>query len=270
MRISIVTISFNQGRFLEQAIQSVFEQGYNDLEYIVVDPGSTDGSRAIIEKYKDRLGGIVFEPDRGPADGLNKGFARATGGVYGYLNADDYLLPGALRRVADCFRRRALDVIIGHSIIVDQFGRIRRYHYSDRFNLTAYAYGQAQLMQASTFFKGSVFTNLGGFNSHNRSSWDGELLVDLALGGVRFATVNELFSAFRVYPKSISGSGTLRALVQKDHERLFAKIMRRDKRSYDDLATAWWRVRKHLLNPRNLVQRLLWGATCGPRRKAAA
>lgn len=270
MRISIVTISFNQGRFLEQAIRSVLQQDYDDLEYIVVDPGSTDGSREIIEKYRDRLATSVLEPDRGPADGLNKGFARATGEVYGYLNADDYFLPGALGRAARCFREHDVEVIIGHSMIVDQLDRVRRYHYSDRFNLTAYAYGQAQLMQASTFFKNSVFERLGGFNPENRSSWDGELLVELALANARFATVNQLFSAFRIYPDSISGSGKLRALLLSDHERIFAKIMRRDRKFYDDVAGAWWRMRKHLLNPRNLVQRLLWGPVCGERRELAA
>ena len=93
MKISIVTVSFNQADYLEQAIRSVVEQDYSDIEYIVVDAGSTDGSREIIER--DRIATVVFEPDREPADGLNKGFARATGDIFGYINADDAYLPGA-------------------------------------------------------------------------------------------------------------------------------------------------------------------------------
>jgi glycosyltransferase involved in cell wall biosynthesis len=180
MKLSIVTISYNQRRFVEQAIRSVLDQDYDDFEYIVVDPGSTDGSREVVDKYRDRLTAIVFEPDGGPADGLNKGFARARGDLYGYLNADDYFLPGALRRVEQCFRNCDCDVIIGNSLIVDHANRVRRYHYSDRFNLVAYAYGHAQIMQASTFFKSSIFHAVGGFNPGNSSSWDGELLVELA------------------------------------------------------------------------------------------
>ncbi len=78
MKVSVVTISYNQAEFLEQCIRSVIEQDYDDIEYIVVDPGSTDGSRDIIEKYHDYIDHIIFEPDCGPADGLNKGFAHAT------------------------------------------------------------------------------------------------------------------------------------------------------------------------------------------------
>lgn len=259
MRLSIVTISYNQGRFLEQAIRSVLDQGYGDLEYIIVDAGSTDGSREIIEKYRRRIATAIFEPDRGPADGLNKGFARATGEIYGYLNADDYFLPGAFERVAQWFRGSNLDVIIGHCTIVDERGAVRRYSYSDRFDLTAYAYGQAQLMQQSTFFRSAFLNKVGGFNSENKVSWDGELLVECGLVGARFATVNELLGAFRVYPESISGSAGLLDAISCEHDRLFMKIMGREPQPCDRRREAWWRIRKHLLNPRNAAQRLLWG-----------
>lgn len=265
MRFSIVTISFNQARFLEQAIRSVVEEDYHDVEYIVVDPGSTDGSRAIIEKYRSRISKIIFEPDAGPADGLNKGFACATGEIYGYLNSDDYLLPGALARAAHCFHERNVDVVIGHSIVVDELNRVRRYHYSDRFDLTAYAYGQSQVMQASTFLGKSAFDTVDGFNPDNRSSWDGELMVELGLAGARFATVNHFFSAFRVYPESISGSGKLRDLLLRDHERLFARIMGREPEPQDKRRELWWQIRKHLLNPRNALQRLVRGPVCAIR-----
>ena len=94
MKLSIVTISFNQADYLEEAMVSILEQDYDDIEYIIVDAGSTDGSRDIIERYRDRIAVVVLEPDEGPADGLNKGFARASGDIYGYLNADDAFLPG--------------------------------------------------------------------------------------------------------------------------------------------------------------------------------
>ena len=94
MRISIVTLSYNQRTFLREAIDSVLQQDHPDLEYIVVDPGSTDGSREFIRSYGEQVAQVVFEPDQGAADGLNKGFSRATGEVFGFLNADDYLLPG--------------------------------------------------------------------------------------------------------------------------------------------------------------------------------
>ncbi len=90
MKVSIVTISFNQAEFLERAMRSVLTQDYPDVEYIVVDPGSTDGSRALITAQGSRIKAIL-EKDNGPADGLNKGFASATGEIFGYINADDAL-----------------------------------------------------------------------------------------------------------------------------------------------------------------------------------
>ncbi len=98
-RISIVTPSFNQGQFIEETIRSVLLQGYADLEYIVIDGGSTDGSVGIIKKYKRWLTYWVSEPDRGQSHAINKGFARATGGVLAWLNSDDLYAPGALRKV---------------------------------------------------------------------------------------------------------------------------------------------------------------------------
>ncbi len=91
MKISIVTLSFNQCAFLREALESVLQQGYPDLEYIVIDPGSTDGSRELIQSYASGIAHMVFEPDKGASDGLRKGFALATGDICGFLNSDDLL-----------------------------------------------------------------------------------------------------------------------------------------------------------------------------------
>jgi len=106
-KITVVTPSFNQGMFLEETIRSVLLQGYPNLEYIVVDGASTDDSVAIIAKYARHLAWWVSEPDHGPSEAINKGFARATGAVHAYLNSDDLYEPGALRAIGDAFRRGA-------------------------------------------------------------------------------------------------------------------------------------------------------------------
>jgi hypothetical protein len=102
-RISIVTPSFNQGRFLEAAIRSVLDQNYPNLEYVVIDGGSTDGSAEIIRRYADRLNYWVSEPDGGQYAAINKGFARTTGAIMAWLNSDDMYLPWAFETVARFF-----------------------------------------------------------------------------------------------------------------------------------------------------------------------
>jgi glycosyltransferase involved in cell wall biosynthesis len=228
MKISIVTLSYNQGRFLESAIQSVVEQQGVDLDYIVVDPGSADDSRSIIERYQGQIGATVLERDDGPADGLNRGFARATGDIYGFLNADDILRPGALAKVAQAFEQHPeADVISGHGHIVDDQGLPIRRIYSDRFSIWGYLYGGVVLLQQSTFFRARAFEQAGGFNVANRTCWDGELWLDMALAGKRFQRANGFWSGFRVYGSSITASiaagGERRRAYDRDRRRMFMK-----------------------------------------------
>ena len=140
-KVSIVTISFNQAAFLERTIRSVLEQNYSDIEYIVVDPGSSDGSRDIIECYRSRISRVIYEPDRGAADGLNKGFAEATGNIFAYLNSDDVLLPGAVASAEAFLGSHELDVVSAHAKVIDAKDQHLRMAYSDPFSLEMLAYG---------------------------------------------------------------------------------------------------------------------------------
>ncbi len=228
MKISIVTLSFNQGQFLEKAIQSVTQQEDADLDYILVDPGSTDDSRAIIEHYKSSIGSLVLEQDDGPADGLNNGFAQASGDILGFLNADDVLRPGVLADVVRAFEDHPeADVISGHGHLIDAEDQPIRRMYSDRFSLWGYLYGGVVLLQQSTFFRRRAFDVAGGFNVDNRTCWDGELWLDMALAGKRFHRVNEFWSGFRVYDGMITGSiannRDWRAAYDRDRRRMFLK-----------------------------------------------
>ena len=161
MRISIVTLSFNQRAYLLEAMDSVLSQGYSDLEYIIVDPGSTDGSRELIESYSDRLAQIIFEPDRGAADGLNKGFSRATGEVFGFLNADDVLFPGSLQLVADFFEKHPeCDLALGDGYKIDGAGRRGRHYRARDFTAKRFILWWNSMVAAIRLFPGRSVSSL--------------------------------------------------------------------------------------------------------------
>ena len=123
-RISIITPSYNQGEFLEEALRSVLLQGYPNLEYFVIDGGSTDNSLEIIHKYARWLTGWVSEPDRGQAHAINKGFALCTGALWGWINSDDGLLPGALTHLAAAFRHSPESILLGDVLNIDDIYKL--------------------------------------------------------------------------------------------------------------------------------------------------
>jgi glycosyltransferase involved in cell wall biosynthesis len=261
MRVSIVTISFNQAQFLERAIRSVVEQDYPDIEYIVVDPGSTDSSRDIIERYRSRISRVIYEPDRGPADGLNKGFACATGDIFGYINADDAYLPGAVREAVTAFDNSKADVICGDGYIVDENDRCIRRYVSTSINIRRFVLNAASILQQSTFFTANAYRDVGSFNAENRTCWDGELLFDFAASGRKFLHVPRYWSVFRMHPSSISGSGSSLQQFQRDLERIGETAIAR----YGwmlPVAKAATRLEKPLVSPRKALLRLrdrVWG-----------
>ncbi len=131
-KISVVTVSFNQATYLEASIRSVLDQNYPNLEYIIVDGGSTDGSIEIIERYRDRCDVVIVEPDRGQSDALNKGFARATGEMMNWLCSDDLLEPGSLARVGRAYRRHGADIIAGGCVRIGETREEERYRHHTR------------------------------------------------------------------------------------------------------------------------------------------
>ena len=255
--ISIITISMNQGRYLPAAVTSVLSQRDVALEYVIVDAGSTDGSREYLATLTDPRVRLMFEPDKGPADGLNKGVRSTNGVVVGYLNADDVYLAGALRGVDHVFRREpGVDVVYGDGWVMDGEGRVLRHYESTPWGLRQYLYGGVNVLQQSTFFRRSVFERTAGFNTLNVTCWDGELLVDLALAGARFRHVRIDWSAFRLHSDGISGSGRLEARYQQDRRRFVARTLGRGPSSVDAVLDLSARGTKLLRSPGYALRRL--------------
>lgn len=264
MKFSIVTISFNQAEFLERTIQSVLSQTGVEVEYIVVDPGSTDSSRDIIERYRHRISRIVYEKDLGPADGLNHGFAHANGDIFGYLNSDDTFEPSALQRVAKYLESHSdYDVVCGHAWATDAHENRMRRIWSEPFRPLFVAYGAAIQMQPSTFIRRAAFQKAGGFNIENRSNWDGELLIDLYQSGARIGICDEFLSCYRLHDTSITNTSKLDALIAVWRNRAFEKLMRRPWNRYDRILHIALLMFKHAMYPPAFVERL----TRGPIRK---
>jgi glycosyltransferase involved in cell wall biosynthesis len=234
VRISVVTLSFNQAPFLEAALASLHDQAFPGLEHIVVDPGSTDGSRALLERWRPRLAALLLEPDKGPADGLNKGFAAATGDVFGYINADDLALPGSLAAVARHFMADpGLGMLLGRGWIIDRAGARVREAGCSRMSLADFGHGAMTYLQQAHYFSRAAFEASGGFNPDNRTSWDAELLVDMALAGATARTVRTRLGAFRLYGDTITGSGRMAARMADDLARIRAKALGRAPRPLD-------------------------------------
>jgi glycosyltransferase involved in cell wall biosynthesis len=250
MKFSVVTVSFNQRQYLEEALTSVLTQDYPAIEYIVVDPGSTDGSRELIESFRDRLASIVFEADQGAADGLNKGFQRASGDIFGFLNSDDVLLPGTMKTVSRAFEQNPdCDIVMGNGFIVDAMGkRIRRIRAAG-FTLDRYFYGGATWLQQATFFRRTAFEQVGGFNVNNRSCWDGELVVDMVRLGARVKYVNHDLALFRIHSQSITGSRRHSEMMKADADRMFSLSRGRQWTALDTLRAYLVRVERILTHP---------------------
>jgi glycosyltransferase involved in cell wall biosynthesis len=210
LKFSIVTPSYNQGAWLDAAMRSVLDQPKVDLEYLVVDGGSTDGSVKIIERYADRLAWWVSEKDQGHADALNKGFARATGEIMGFLNSDDMLTPWALSVVEEIFGLfpEVEWITTLHPLIWDARGRAVHCPTFRGFARRAFLRGENLpkdgqfatdfIQQESTFWRRSLWMRTGArFRADLHRAQDFELWsrffseaalygVDTPLGGWRF------------------------------------------------------------------------------------
>jgi glycosyltransferase involved in cell wall biosynthesis len=180
-KITLVTPNLNQGAFLEAAIQSVLDQGYPRLEYFIVDGGSQDNSLGLIERYASRLSGYLCEPDEGQVDALQKGFAMGSGDLYGWLNADDRLLPGALQAVAAAYREAGQpSVLVGAGRMVDANGRQLFERWPDDLTHQAILQWRKWFMQAAVFFSAASYQAVGGFARDLDYAFDFDLWVRLS------------------------------------------------------------------------------------------
>lgn len=251
--LSIVTISFNQAKFLRQTIESVLSQKPDDVEYIVVDPGSTDGSREVLSSYGNAIDHLILEPDEGPADGLNKGFALATGRVGYFLNSDDFLLPGSVARMRALWQHHIYtDLMLCGGWMVDASGQPLRELPATNVSVGKLLDGRASLVQQGMSFRMDRFHATGGFNKANRTCWDYELLCDLVHRGAKTKVVADRIGAFRIHETSITsgaGGSIHAARYAGDIDRIYRKMTNRPVGSVIRCRRYIGPVMKYLGNP---------------------
>jgi glycosyltransferase involved in cell wall biosynthesis len=208
-RMSIVTPSYNQGRFIEETIRSVLLQGYPNLEYIIIDGGSSDDTVEIIRKYEPWLAYWVSEPDHGQSHAINKGFRQATGDILAWLNSDDVYQPGALYAAAATFQQHPqAGLVYGRVAKCDQDSRPLGSGWGQTFDLAGIFRGANPVAQPSAFFRRAPFDHVGELDESLHFVMDTELWMRLGLAS-EVVFVDEILAKFRYYPLSKSGRGGL-------------------------------------------------------------
>jgi glycosyltransferase involved in cell wall biosynthesis len=204
--ISVVTPSYNQGKFLERTILSVLNQNYPDIEYIIIDGGSTDNSIEIIKKYEKYLSYWVSEPDKGQADAINKGFSKATGDILAWINSDDMYLPNAFHIAAETFiRNQDASIVYGDYIKVNEEDRCVALRRQPSFDYRTCLYAYLTVMQPASFFSRKAFLNTGGLDISFNYALDFDIILSLAKQG-RVVHIREYLAAFRLHSSSKSVS----------------------------------------------------------------
>jgi glycosyltransferase involved in cell wall biosynthesis len=160
-KFTIVTPSFNQGKFIEETIKSVINQDYPNIEYIVLDAGSSDDTCLILEKYTDRINHWVSKPDNGQTDAINTGFHMATGEFVGWLNSDDYLEPQVLWDIYEAFKDNQVGTVCGSLNIIEEDGELIQIRKSDFLTFDNLLNGTAQVLQPGSFHRKSLIDQYG-------------------------------------------------------------------------------------------------------------
>jgi glycosyltransferase involved in cell wall biosynthesis len=209
-KISVVTPSYNQGQFLEQTILSVLGQDYPNLEYIIIDGGSTDGSVEIIQKYANRITYWISENDEGQAHAINKGFTKATGDILCWLNSDDMYMPGVLQYVAGLINTDIPMLLTGNCIHFSETKEngveaqgCKTKQYAAMFDL----YDVDFITQPSTFWTRKAWEQNGLLNEQYHFVFDWEWFIRAKQNNIFFQTINKPLSLYREHENHKTGTG---------------------------------------------------------------
>jgi len=239
-KISIVTPSFNQAQYIEETIRSVLLQGYPNLEYIIIDGGSTDGSVEIIKRYEPWLTYWVSEPDYGQTYAIQKGMDITTGVLKNWLNSDDILLAGSLFSLAEAFKCHKLTkmLLCGNSKTINSISEVISEHRITKYNSQTKPVPQApdimQGCQASVFFTDEAWDSLGGINVRLNFTMDTDLSFRAYRQGIPFIEIEHFIAAYRKHDLTKTHDGWKESTQYKRrfYYGLLAELSKRERQIY--------------------------------------
>ncbi len=253
-KISIITPSYNQGQFIEETILSVIGQGYPNLEYIIIDGGSTDNTVEIIKKHEQHITYWISEKDKGQSDAINKGFKRATGDVLAWLNSDDYYMPGVLNAVALLTDINKTQLVYGNSFHFYE-GKSKSWG-SDviKYNKEKDIRIAHNVVQPSTFWTRKTWETVGELDTDLHFVFDWEWFARTKKYNIEYIGTQKYLSAFRFHGNNKTTTGKEKRTkeildVYKRHKgEVFAKYVAKIVEEYNNIWLTKWYINRYKLN----------------------
>jgi len=228
--VTVITPSFNQASFIEKTILSVLEQDYPNLEYIIIDGGSTDGSVEIIKRYAARLSAWMSEPDLGQTDAINKGFARAQGQILAWINSDDTYNPGAVREAIQFLMEHPdVGLVYSDAHFIDAHGKVIGKFPAAQTDRTRLLQGYVHIPQQTTFFRANLWQKVGPLDPSFFFAMDYDLWVRLSGLATLVYFPGKMWANFRLHGE---------AKTIASDERCWPEMLRVHRRE----GGSWWSV----------------------------
>jgi len=177
--VTVVTPSFNQAKFITETIESVLNQTYKNIEYYVIDGGSTDGTLEILKRYRDSRLKWISEKDDGQSDAINKGFKLAKGEIVGWINSDDILMPEAIEKVVVAFNDETVGLVYGDILIIDEFGNVIKEYKPGEITLERLLKIEQSVPQPGSFYRKRFVELVGGLDKKLNFVMDYDLFIRL-------------------------------------------------------------------------------------------